>query len=318
MSNSKKISIIIPNYNSGKLLRDCIKSIHASNQRDIEIIIIDDGSNDKSAELITNTNVRIIKNSKNHGVSYSRNKGINEARGEYILFIDADDMLKDINLASLCLKENRGYEIIYYSKNKLSNDKDILVKQILGTNKDGLCIAGPYSKLFKKEFLKNNDIKFNNDVINGEDMLFNIEALSKAKKFKTINRGMYLYRKNNNSATRSYDRRLLESDKKFREYLKRLLPNKYDDDIGFLAINGLFTIIARMSFLPSKKAIKEYKSIDAEYYLQFKKSTKSLPAFKKLIINLFYDRRYRAIYCLLSIREAVSNILKKDKGFTEI
>ena len=120
------LSIIIPVYNTEDYLLDCLNSIPLSNNL-IEIIIIDDASKEKKTISILNKysfmnipQLKIIKNRKNVGVGRSRNKGIEIAKGEYIMFLDSDDKINQNNLNSLLklTKDKKKFDIIYCKFNK--------------------------------------------------------------------------------------------------------------------------------------------------------------------------------------------------------
>lgn len=315
MKSYPLITIIIPCYNPGKYLKECINSLKCSHDK-IEVILIDDASTDKSVEKIKCKNIKTIRNGKNRGVSYSRNRGIDEANGKYVMFLDADDMLVNGAIGEVLKWASLDYDIIYFSNNKIAHNKYALLKQILGTNKDKICIAGPVSKLYKTDFLKTNSIKFKENIINGEDMLFNAEALIKTDSYKTINKNIYLYRRNNSSATRTFDERIIENDKNFQSYIEQILPNQYKNDISMLAINGLFTVITRISNLPYAKALTYYEKIDTKFYEKSSKSMQSLSGYKILILWLFLRKHYKITHSLLLMKRNISNLIKKNKEFT--
>ena len=92
------ISIIVPNYNKSNYILDTLQSIENQNFKNWECFIIDDNSNDNSVSLIKNfiktkSKFNLIVNDKNYGASYCRNLGINQSKGEYIIFLDADDII---------------------------------------------------------------------------------------------------------------------------------------------------------------------------------------------------------------------------------
>ena len=318
MKSKIYLSIIVPNYNSKDYLSECLSCFNGYYDSGIEVIVIDDGSSDNSINLVRNERVRIIKNDENRGVSYSRNRGIDEARGKYILFVDADDKLRVGAIEELLESAKSNNDIIYFSKDRLSDNKKTLIRQILGTNKDGICIAGPFSKLYKKDFIKANNIKFKEDLINGEDMIFNIEAITKAKSHTVKHKNIYLYRKNNGSATRSFNKSIFQNDEIFHEYLKHILSPEYEDDISLLAINGLFIVISRISYLQTKEAVIKYKQIDTEFYKQFKDYTQSLDAFRRTTIRLYFKGHYKVLHYILKARRWISSTIKNNKEFTEI
>lgn len=98
-SQYPKISIVIPIYNMGRYLRDCLNSVINQSLKELEVICIDDGSSDDTSEILKeyqwkDHRVKVLAQA-NHGVSYSRNRGIKYASGEYLYFIDPDDWLPD-------------------------------------------------------------------------------------------------------------------------------------------------------------------------------------------------------------------------------
>ena len=128
----KEISVIIPNYNSGKYIQKCINSILEQEYAVNEIIIIDDYSTDESKEIIQqfekeHSNIIYIRNEKNKGVSFSRNKGIEIAKSEYIMFCDADDWYEKNATKKMMESVERykadfvfsGYYITYSSGKKI-------------------------------------------------------------------------------------------------------------------------------------------------------------------------------------------------------
>ena len=106
MMSENKVSIIIPVFNSEKYIENCIKSILGQDYKNVEIIIINDGSTDNSVKIIKQINSDKIKliNQKNNGPSSARNNGIKNASGEWIMFLDSDDMLADNAISNLIEK----------------------------------------------------------------------------------------------------------------------------------------------------------------------------------------------------------------------
>lgn len=122
---SELVSVIIPVYNSEKYICDCILSVQEQSFSDIEILIVDDGSEDESMEIcrkLNKTDQRIHMLFQNHkGVSSARNRGIREAKGKYLFFLDSDDMIHPELLGTLYkLLEENGAVIAteYYCQKK--------------------------------------------------------------------------------------------------------------------------------------------------------------------------------------------------------
>jgi len=179
------LSIIVPIYNSEVYLKDCLDSILKDLNNNTELILIDDGSTDNSDKIYCNyqqDNIKIFKNS-NHGVSYSRNFGIKKATGKYVMFVDSDDLLTNgwYKKIESTLKEKD----IYYFSGKCSNknlSKNDIIERIIGyPNSDVQAnFSAVWSKVFKKSFLLEHHLFFHEDLINGEDLLFNLYVLSKS------------------------------------------------------------------------------------------------------------------------------------------
>ncbi|MBR1753277.1 glycosyltransferase family 2 protein [bacterium] len=117
---SKKVSIIIPCYNNGKFVSEAIESALNQTYKDIEIVIVNDGSTDNSSEVIKeyadkNKNILFFDNEENHGVVYARNMAIEACRGEYILPLDSDDIIENtyVEKAVEILDKNPDISIVY-------------------------------------------------------------------------------------------------------------------------------------------------------------------------------------------------------------
>lgn len=106
-----KVSIIMPTYNSEKFIKEALASI--PNRDDIEIIVVNDGSTDKTIEIAKEFNVKLIDRKENMGIGYSRKEGLSYAQGEYIMFFDSDDSIVEENF-NKAIDMLTGEDIIYY------------------------------------------------------------------------------------------------------------------------------------------------------------------------------------------------------------
>ena len=203
-----KISIIIPVYNCEKFIANCIDSVLQQTWRDYEIIIVTDGSTDSSGKIcdeFARKDDRItVIHQENYGVSHARNIGLLHATGEAISFIDGDDTLESEMYEVLiqAMQEHNadishcGYKHIVGEEIRLVHDtKRVLVQE----QQEALeCLVsgrffggGLWSKLFRRELL--NGLTFRENLKNNEDILFNYEAFSKAKKVVFIDSALYNY-----------------------------------------------------------------------------------------------------------------------------
>lgn len=245
------ISVIIPIYNAGQWINECIQSVLEQSYQNIEIICINDGSTDSSRDIITKfleSDKRIILiNQENSGISSARNRGIHCAKGEWILFLDADDCLSNNAIKELlyCTKENEAdYVIGRYSKKKndlgngtgkcteLSADKLKIVlldwkqyNQQLPSNASfptEWSLVYSWGRLIRRNLL-GTTIRFNEQLVLGEDVLFNYDILSVNPKVCLLDKTIYYYRQNNESVTSNFHiRRKVNTEILSEELYKRV------------------------------------------------------------------------------------------------
>lgn len=217
-----KLSIVIPVYNAEKYIEECLASILPEMNDDVELLLLDDGSADSSFQLIKdyeNGNIRVFHHD-NHGVSYTRNVGIAEARGDYIQFVDADDRLSQ-GWKNAVLSGCDGIaDVVYYSKNfdePESVEKINIIHGIFGIM-DSRCnanMSSPCSKLYRRAFLLQNQIRFDGGLINGEDGIFNLNAILKSEKFVCHKVSYYQYRIYMDSSSKKFSDKFYASNLRY-------------------------------------------------------------------------------------------------------
>jgi glycosyltransferase involved in cell wall biosynthesis len=240
-----KVSIIVPIYNMEKYLKRCLESLVNQSLTEIEIILVNDGSTDKSAAIITefersDTRIKVL-HKENEGVSSARNEGIKMASGEYIGFVDPDDWVNHHMYKKLYEEAQENYidivmcsyirETGKFSKEKKYNLPEKVVYDRAGIKSNVLRrLIGPYkkeiaypemldawgtvwSKIYRSELIKNKFITFTdlNEIGTNEDSLFNIESFYYADSFVFVNYPYYHYWKSNHSSvTSTYKPKLKE------------------------------------------------------------------------------------------------------------
>lgn len=238
------ISIIVPVYNSGKYLKECIDSILNQTYLDFEAIFIDDGSTDNSIDIIklfaeNDSRIRFLSQ-KNAGPSCARNNGIRNANGEYIVFVDSDDII-DNNYLMEFVKYNELYGpnslIItrwqsFVDNNNLREfkkiEKDVIELSYGEEFKlyEEYVLNAPYNKFFYKKYIDLYNISFDSNICIGEDLLFNIEYIKhvKPEKYIILPHYSYYYRRNvETSLTSKYISEFYEHTKYEFEKLIQLL-----------------------------------------------------------------------------------------------
>jgi len=213
------VSVIIPVYNVEKYIKKCVLSLVSQNYKNIEIILVDDGTKDKSGAIIDDLakmDERIkVLHKENGGVSSARNAGLLSAKGEYVVFVDGDDYV-DENYVQyfLGLVNDGDYDIAMnycnynYKKDKQKdNDESRLVDSLIAIEDiyNGKIFVAVWNKIYKREFLAKNNIFFDERFWYGEGMLFNIVCLQYVDKLPVGNKEVYHQTFNPQSAMRNFN-----------------------------------------------------------------------------------------------------------------
>ena len=227
------ISIIVPIYNAEKYLNKCIESLINQTKKELEFILINDGSTDNSEEIIKSYKDKRIKyfKNENQGIGKTRNFGIEKATGKYIMFVDSDDYI-DKNMAKLVFDKafSNSLDMVVCDYYKVINNENIEEKlpsfkpTTLKNSPDLLCgiNLSPWNKIYKTSLIKDNNIKFVEN-LKYEDAPFVIEALDKANKVGKVNKCLNYYVIHGNSETTVRDKRVFDILKiidKIRKYFK--------------------------------------------------------------------------------------------------
>lgn len=209
------ISVIIPVYNAASTIKNCIMSVLRQSQNDIEVIVVDDVSSDASEKIVRqialiDQRVKYIRQDINRGPAAARNKGIENATGKYVTFVDADDTILPEMEKMLVSNMNTydadmaacGYYLIGQESRINGTEHDgettILMSALDASKaiamKNGCCIKGyVWSKLFKKRIIDQNNIRFNESLRMCEDELFCHEYLLHCEKHIVYDPRPYYY-----------------------------------------------------------------------------------------------------------------------------
>ena len=273
MMRQPQVSIIVPVYNVENYIERCLNSLVNQTFKDIEIITINDGSTDKSLELINKyvkEDIRVsVIDLGDEGVSYCRNLGIEKANGKYIMFVDSDDWI-DSNMVEVMYKkaeENKldlvmcSYirefkdhskekifnlpEEIIYKEDKVKNE---LLRKLVGPVKEELsnpemldALGTVWGKLYRADIFKENKINFVDlkEIGSAEDTLFNIFTFNYLKKVMFLNKPMYHYwRDNPKSVTSQYNSKLKEQRKVFFKYISDFIKENNFEQVFEEALNN--------------------------------------------------------------------------------
>ncbi|MCD6067383.1 MAG: glycosyl transferase, family 2 [Bacteroidetes bacterium] len=240
------ISIIIPCYNAALYLEETVRSVFEQHC-DTEIILVDDGSTDNTEELlkkINNSTVNYFRQ-ENTGVSAARNKGLELAKGEYLVFFDSDDLMSPRFLLTRMqeLEQNKEIGFVCGDVEKFSEqgmksgsfkgpDPGKIEEQILLYTKE--VITCPSNFMFKREFLTENKLRFNERLSSTADRFFLLQC-NKAGSFQKAGTPLY-YRVSPGSMSNRLDKSLVEDNERYYDELKKagLIPERIKNNSLFL------------------------------------------------------------------------------------
>lgn len=217
-----KVSVIVPVYNAEEYIGNTLDSIINQDFNSFELIIIDDGSTDRSMEIINKKlslsamDYKVI-HQENSGVSSARNRGIDEASGDYLVFIDADDYVTGNHLSELYNGETDFSMVQFIKKdgNNLSEPHHFQVELISCDDfiKKELNMEMPFNfwqLMYKRSLVNDNSIRFNPDLVYGEDIDFALRTLFYGDEIAISNEATYYYNQHSQSAINTTEFRRFE------------------------------------------------------------------------------------------------------------
>lgn len=299
-----KVSVIVPVYNVEKYLDKCLNSLVNQTLKDIEIIVINDGSTDNSEKIIKkyqkkHKNIKYIKKN-NGGVSEARNVGLEQATGEYIGFLDSDDWLEENMYEKLYNKAKKeDFDIVacdtqaIFPTKKTYISSNIKNDYVKNTELMIDAYAVIWNKIYKKEIIK--DIKFKKDMNFCEDVEFLYMVYSKVKKIGVLKEPLHNYLQREGSLTYVYDEKLYKlieaMDDVVEYYKKNKIYYKYKNELEYTYVRYLYaTFIKRMAKTRDKKEFNKAVKISID------KVQKMFPYYKK---NKYFYQNIKGIYLLI-------------------
>lgn len=303
------ISIIVPVYNVENYIEECIKSIINQTYKNIEIIVINDGSTDRSGIICSiyadkDKRIKLI-NTKNNGVAKARNIGIKSATGKYITFVDSDDYVSEKYIEIL-------YNILKKTESQISqcgaikiNSKNQVIKKLnyrKGEVKTGKEMLMDYNsmhiienailwnKMYEKKLF--DEILFPDGRIH-EDEFVTYKIIYKAKKVAIVNNELYVYRKRKNSIMeQKYNLRRLDKIIALEEK-KEFFKSKNENELYLISLKQYLEEL-RVSYIKVKKHISNNKEICNDILKRYKPAykeyihTKNTTIKSKIVATMFY------------------------------
>ena len=275
------ISVIIPAYNCGKTLKKTVESIIASDLKDYEIIIVNDGSTDDTAlvckSLCDQYGVIKYSEQENSGVSAARNKGISTATGEYIMFFDADDTSEEngfIECVDIIKSEKPdilvfGMSFDYYKNGKIYRREELVPEQTGMLNKIQIkaeleslysknSLSSACNKLYRRALISDNNILFNTDYFLMEDFLFSLECLKVCENIYCLPKALYHYKQSENEKNASNRLKRITNLCEYVLPFKTAINELAGGEKGDIVFNNFFLmLLSQKMYYANKKEIKK-------------------------------------------------------------
>lgn len=271
--NNRLISVIVPAFNVEMYIEKCIKSIQNQTYKNIEIVIIDDGSDDSTSYILDelamlDSRISVFHNS-NAGVSAARNFGIKHANGYYLVFVDGDDYLSNDYLEyMLYLMTETNSDFCLSKKCYISNNEaQVLNDKIECINSnEGIALllspevtVGCWNKMYKKSLIEDNKLEFSTNLFYGEGLSFITQVAMKSQRIGVGSKKVYYYRRNNDSsATTLFNIKKLINGEKALLLINSSLPNSKKINIMFTLHYTLFSLGALVR-INKNKVRKKYR-----------------------------------------------------------
>ncbi|MDO4963776.1 MAG: glycosyltransferase family 2 protein [bacterium] len=282
-----KVSVIIPVYNSEKYIKKCIDSLVNQKFEDCEFIFVDNASTDNSRgiiELYTDSRIKYYRLNEK-GISQARNFGIEKSNGDYIIFVDSDDYVKDDYIEKMynkAIEDDLDIVICDYLTIDYKTDKILEVNNLKPFDNTTLrknpnlildINLGPCNKIFKRELFSKEKFPVG---IKYEDFSLIITVLSRAKLIGKLNLNLCYFTKHIDSQTTTIDEKVFDIFISFDELLKKFENSKYIKDALYSLITLKLIDYCLLQKYQKNKNLRDKFIDEAFSYLQ-----KNIPNFRK-------------------------------------
>ena len=315
-----KVSVIIPVYNMEKYLRQALDSVINQTLKDIEIICVDDCSTDNSLKILEEYASKderfvILKQEQNQGQGVARNRALDIAKGEYIMFLDPDDWY-ELNACELCynqISKNKNDFVIFphYAYKEDTKEKKILKNRIKPFSSEidnpninlhelkNKYLVNCYTvcQIYSKDFLNKNDIRYSKHRI-CEDAKFFVKVLSEANNISVLQTPLYTYRLCNNSTSSKAElyKELIDTRKEVYEIVKKSTNSE-----KLMPQYCVYVIRTSLNYFQKFSSINT--SIEKDFYNELRVFFKLLNKEQKITKKIFNNKKdYKnfKITCLLN------------------
>lgn len=324
-----KVSIIIPCYNVEKYLGECLDSVLAQDERNFEVIIIDDGSVDDTLEIAKayeKQDARIaVMHQENRGVSAARNMGLSAARGEWITFVDGDDLITSDMLSVMLSATDEKTDMVVCAHETFGDTQECFWPQAMWPKLKGekrrravalRLIEGDSilnimcNKLHRRELLMRERIRLTEGVAIAEDALFNLEAALCGHHIAYVNRVTYRYRIHSQSATQKRTRNEFDAHVRWFTAMRTMLERRGMMECYYAAfVDSVVLRLYKDGGIPY--AVRTFKEKAMPLLGRGKMNVEQMHIGSKMLLKLCESGNYAAVYPVIAV---VQMIARKISG----
>lgn len=318
----KLVSIIIPVYNAADYLAENIASILSQDYENLELILVDDGSKDSSAEIMkkyqTEDSRVMALFQENSGAPTARNYGLSVAEGDYIQFIDSDDYMADGALTKMVTALDEGKADMVIGSYDTVDENDFFIKQVkmpfqpgnydVSKNRDSLSLLPPMpgNKLFRARVIRDNNLKFEPSLRQAQDLNFYLKMLLFVDRVAVLDDITYHYRVRSGSISHTYSLVILEVIKSINNVQEFYATHGFVDEKLFMSLKlhhytfQIQKIPQIATYADREKAIQafrnEFRTIKSGHLTEQNQKRKYFINKLKLALKPFYISGYYAAY----------------------
>lgn len=309
-----KVSVIVPVYNASNYIEKCLDSLIKQSLKEIEIIVIDDGSCDNTFKVLSKHKDKIqLIRQKNSGVASARNKGLSVAKGDYIAFVDSDDWVDSDMFSKLYNKAlENDYDVVecdfkYVDDSKewhgvVDIDKDVVT---LNDKKQYFIKMFPviWNKIYKREKIKN--IKFK-DGVWAEDVEFLYRVIPNIDTIGKVNEELYYYYQREKSESRLFDKRVYNYIDNFNGIVEYYQKNKiydlYRNELEYCYVRYIYA-----TFIKRAASFKDKDDYNVVVETAIRSVKDKFPGYRK---NKYFYQSFKGIYLVL-FNKFIAKMLNK-------
>ena len=335
------ISVIVPVYNAEKYIRRCVDSILNQTFEQFELLLIDDGSTDRSLAICDSytydKRIRVIHQT-NQGVSVSRNNGIGNAVGQYIAFVDSDDFLEpdalDVFLSAIeenaCDLVCASFQLVSMTemlcRRKLKRERlsSVQLASLCYHNGFDVIVGSVWGKLYRKDIIEKYKIRFPDNISYAEDNVFNIQYYQYINSAMMLDNVIYNYFYNDNSLTtkirdKTFDDFIYVS-KERKKYYQALLTDFRVDDFANRTLSTLLILLRQMECQYNvSAAINNIKRLMTGECIEECINDSKCKRNIKLYVNIFIAlAKTRTAICIMAFLILLNHVAKVMSFFRSI